>query len=223
MKRLICYIWTLLLFATIITGCSENDDTFYNKGAVRVDLAFTLSGPAANKTRMADDVVQTNSARPYDILRIIPMIGNNIDPQSFTNQEIVHKTTPKADFYHYGNCDMSAGVNKCIVYAKAQAVALVNSKAHNGSLTVLYDDNTLDPLEYPDNFPTINAETDISKISFSPVSMLANEDIGDNPGSNPETPGDYDDAWALANYLTTIANASVEYPQRSLCTSGFPA
>ena len=212
MKRLICYIWTLLLFATIITGCSENDDTFYNKGAVRVDLAFTLSGPAANKTRMADDVVQTNSARPYDILRIIPMIGNNIDPQSFTNQEIVHKTTPKADFYHYGNCDMSAGVNKCIVYAKAQAVALVNSKAHNGSLTVLYDDNTLDPLEYPDNFPTINAETDISKISFSPVSMLANEDIGDNPGSNPETPGDYDDAWALANYLTTIANASVEVP-----------
>lgn len=212
MKRLICNIWTLLLLATIFTGCSESDDTFYNKGAVRVDLAFTLSGPASNKTRMSDAVVQTNSARTYNILHIIPMIGNNIDPQSFTNQEIVHKTTPKADFYHYGNCDMSAGVNKCIVYAKAQPDVPVDSKAHNGSLTVLYDGNTLDPLEYPDNFPTINTETDISKISFSPVSMLANEEIGDNPGSNPETPGDYDAAWALANYLTNIANASVEVP-----------
>jgi hypothetical protein len=105
---------------------------------------------------------------------------------------------------------MSAGVNKCIVYAKAQPDVPVDSKAHNGSLTVLYDGNTLDPLEYPDNFPTINTETDISEISFSPVSMLANEEIGDNPGSNPETPGDYDAAWALANYLTNIANASVE-------------
>lgn len=79
MKRLICNIWTLLLLATIFTGCSESDDTFYNKGAVRVDLAFTLSGPAANKTRMSDDVVQTSEARDYDILYIIPMIDNMPD------------------------------------------------------------------------------------------------------------------------------------------------
>jgi len=204
MKRLICNIWTLLLLATIFTGCSESDDTFYNRGAVRVDLAFTLSGPASNKTRMADDVVQISEARNYDILSIIPMIGTTPDIQSFSNETPVDKpssTNPTAQFYHYGNCDMSAGVNKCIVYAKADAVSApsgVSSEAHNGSLAA--------------TFPSqLSSTTDITtEISFSPVSMLANENIGDNPGSNPETPGDYDAAWALANYLTNIANASVE-------------
>ena len=174
-----------------MTGCSENDDTFYNKAAVRVDLAFTLSGPAANKTRMADDVVQISEARDYDILHIIPMIGNTPDIQSFSNETVVDKpssTNPTAQFYHYGNCDMSAGVNKCIVYAKAQAVAPVNSKAHNGSLTFSNNDT---PSE---TFPTISAETDMSKISFSPVSMLSST-TAEN------------EALALAQYLTDIANA----------------
>ena len=143
---------------------------------------------------MADDVVQPSSASNYDILRIIPMIGDDIDIQEFSNQEIVPKTTPKvADFYHYGNCDMSVGVNHCIVYAKAQDATPTNgvsSKAHNGSLNVFYNSTLSEGL------PTISNETEISKISFEPVSMLG----------NTTAPAE---AVALATYLTNITNASV--------------
>lgn len=202
-------IWLLAFVIVMLTGCYDHDheEVVVSGAPVRVDLAFTLSGSSSNKTRMADAVVQINSARTYDILSIIPMINETPDIQTFSNETVVDKpssTNPTAKFYHYGSCDMSPGVNKCIVYAKAQADDPVDSKAHNGSLTVSYN-NTPSA-----SFPAITAETDMSKISFSPVSMLANEDIGDNPGSNPETPSDYDDAWALANYLTAIANASVE-------------
>lgn len=187
MKRLICNIWTLLLLATIFTGCSESDDTFYNKGAVRVDLAFTLSGPAANKTRMSDEVVQTSSEkRRIGNLCIIPIKDGAPDMStSLSNEDIVPKPdgdAPIGKLYHYGNCELSAGVDKFIVYAKAQPDNPVVSKAHNGSLTA--------------TFPSqLSSSTDITtEISFSPVRMLSS--------TTAEK-----EAQALAKYLTDIANA----------------
>lgn len=176
----------MVVAAAIFAGCIDSDEcNFVGDGPVRVDLAFTLSGPAANMTRMSNDVVQTNSARLFDILRIIPMINNTPDIQSFSNETVVGKPNPTAKFYHYGNCDMSEGVNKCIVYAMARADEPVDSKAHNGSLTVSYN-NTPSV-----NFPTIFSKTEIS---FSPVSMLSSTTAEE-------------EAEALAKYLTDIANA----------------
>ena len=185
-KRL-TIIWTLTLFATILTGCSETDDTFYNKGAVRVDLAFALSGPAANKTRMSDEVVQTSSEkRLIGNLCIIPIKDGAPDMStSLSNEDIVPKPdgdAPIGKLYHYGNCELSAGVDKFIVYAKAQPDNPVDSKVHNGSLTA--------------TFPSqLSSSTDITtEISFSPVSMLSS--------TTAEA-----EAQALAQYLTDIANA----------------
>ena len=182
----------MVVAAAIFAGCIDSDEcNFVGDGPVRVDLAFTLSGPAANMTRMSNDVVQINSARTYDILDIIPMKDGAPDIHTLSDEIVVDKSSPKAKFYHYGSCEMSPGVDKCIVYAKAQPDG-VTSEAHNGSLTVLYD-------KTPSvTFPTI---TDISKLSFSPVSMLTSTTAEE-------------EAQALAKYLTDIANAETNVKWR---------
>lgn len=170
----------------MLTGCYDYDheEVVVSGDPVRVDLAFMLSSSSSNKTRMADAVVQINSARTYDILDIIPMKDGAPDIHTLSNEIVVDKSSPKAKFYHYGSCEMSPGVDECIVYAKAQPDG-VTSEAHNGSLTVLYDKTP------SATFPTI---TDISKLSFSPVSMLTSTTAEE-------------EAQALAKYLTDIANA----------------
>lgn len=177
---------------TMLTGCHDYDEEVVVSGdPVRVELAFMLSSSSSNKTRMADAVVQINSARTYDILDIIPMKDGAPDIHTLSNEIVVDKSSPKAKFYHYGSCEMSPGVDKCIVYAKAQPDG-VTSEAHNGSLTVLYD-------ETPSaTFPTI---TDKSKLSFSPVSMLTSTTAEE-------------EAQALAKYLTDIANAETNVKWR---------
>ena len=174
----------------MLTGCYNYDhEEFVVSGdPVRVDLAFMLSSSSSNKTRMADAVVQTNSARTYDILDIIPIKEGAPDIHSLSNEIVVDKPATQAQFYHYGSCEMSPGVDQCIVYAKAQAATPpdgVTSKAHNGSLTVLYNET---PTE---SFPTISAK---SELFFSPVSMLTRTTAEE-------------EAQALAKYLTDIANA----------------
>ena len=181
----------------MLTGCYDYDheEVVVSGDPVRVDLAFMLSSSSSNKTRMADAVVQINSARTYDILDIIPMKDGAPDIHTLSNEIVVDKSSPKAKFYHYGSCEMSPGVDECIVYAKASEVTPsggVSGRAHNGSLTVLYD-------ETPSaTFPTI---TDKSKLSFSPVSMLTSTTAEE-------------EAQALAKYLTDIANAETNVKWR---------
>lgn len=205
MKRLI-YIYILVLVAAVFTSCSETDETFSHEGPVRVDLNFIMSGSTSSKTRMSDAVVQNSTARNYDILQIIPMTDNTPDIQTFSNQTIVNKTAPRADFHHFGNCEMSVGVNKCIVYAKAQAHTPstgVSPAAHNGSLSVLYDGTPYVP------FPEFTAGTDLSKLYFSPVSMM----------ENTTAPTE---ALVLATFLTNIANASIPETTQSWQSSNDP-
>ena len=205
MKRL-TYIYILVLVAAVFTSCSETDETFSHEGPVRVDLNFIMSGSTSSKTRMSDAVVQNSTARNYDILQIIPMTDNTPDIQTFSNQTIVNKTAPRADFHHFGNCEMSVGVNKCIVYAKAQAHTPstgVSPAAHNGSLSVLYDGTPYVP------FPEFTAGTDLSKLYFSPVSMM----------ENTTAPTE---AHVLATFLTNIANASLSEPIKTWQSSNDP-
>lgn len=205
MKRL-TYIYILVLVAAVFTSCSETDETFSHEGPVRVDLNFIMSGSTSSKTRMSDAVVQNSTARNYDILQIIPMTDNTPDIQTFSNQTIVNKTAPRADFHHFGNCEMSVGVNKCIVYAKAQAHTPstgVSPAAHNGSLSVRYDGTPCVP------FPEFTAGTDLSKLNFSPVSMMENT-------TAPTV------AYVLATFLTNIANASIPETTQSWQSSNDP-
>lgn len=186
-------IWLFAAITVIFAGCIDSDDECYvvGNGHVRVDLALTLSGSSGSKTRMADAVVQNASARDIEILQTIPLNGTTPEVLELGNVNYVSKTGAK---FYYANCDISTGVDKFRVYAKAKdddaVPSGVSSEAHNGCLKVLYDNAS-------EGFPTISNETDISKISFKPVSIL----------ESTTAPAE---AAALATYLTNIiTNASV--------------
>lgn len=189
MKRLMIK-GILALFAVILFSCSEIDETVTNcdGGPVRVDLAFSLSGSSAVKTRMADAVVQNGSAREIEILHVIPFISGNNKPYALelNNGGFWEKTN--AQFFR-ANCDVEKDVDRFLVYAKAKIEAAtvpdgVTSQAHNGSLTATFPEEITEAT-------VLNSE-----IAFSPVPMVTSADAPD------ETAG------KLAAYLTNIATAT---------------
>lgn len=181
-------IGILALFAVILVGCSEIDETGTNCGGgpVKVDLAFSLSGSTGGKTRMADAVVQNSSVRNVELLHVIPLENGNVKPNALELNDGVFVDKTKAKFFR-ATCELEPGVNKFLVYAKAEEATVpdgVTSQAHNGSLTA--------------TFPAaITEATNVSTaISFSPVPMVTSEDA---PAGT---------AGKLATYLTNIATAT---------------
>ena len=176
-------IWILMVVAAVFAGCYDYDKIVVSGDPVRVDLAFSLSGSTANKTRMAESVVQNgsmNDFRDFDILHVIPLISSNVPTAlEWSNYEFVNKAAAK---FFRANCKLETGVNEILVYARAQAEG--DSKAHNGSLTATF----------PSEITQFNLTTGIT---FSPVQMVESEDAPE------ETAG------KLATYLTNIANAKV--------------
>ena len=181
-------IGILAFFAVILVGCSEIDETGTNCGGgpVKVNLAFSLSGSTGGKTRMADAVVQNSSVRKVELLHVIPLMDGTVKPNALelNDGEFVDKT--KAKFFR-ATCELEPGVNKFLVYAKAEESTVpdgVTSQAHNGRLTATF------PAE-------ITEATNVSTaISFSPVPMVTSEDA---PAGT---------AGKLATYLTNIATAT---------------
>ena len=176
-----------MMVAVALAGCYDydRDDTVSSGEPVRVDMAFSLSGSTANKTRMSESVVQNGSTRKFDILQVIPLITTTttMTPSALelSNPDFVDKGTAK---FFRANCKVETGVNQVLVYAKAQAEG--DSKAHNGSLAVTFPD-------------AIDEATDLTSteiVKFSPVQMV----------SSTTAPNE---ANALATYLTNIANAKV--------------
>ena len=168
-----------MVVAAVFVGCYDYDKIVVSGDPVRVDMAFSLSGSTANKTRMAETVVQNGSAREFEILHVIPLINDVPTALEWSNYEFVNKGA--AQFFR-ANCKLETGVNEILVYAKAQAEG--DSKAHNGSLTATFPD-------------PISDETNLNtSISFSPVPMVSSTTAPTEAGK-------------LATYLTNIANAKV--------------
>ena len=162
------------MVAVVLAGCYDYDYDAMRVDPVRVEMAFSLSGSTANKTRMAESVVQNGSTRDFDILHVIPLNNDVPTALELSNYEFVNKTAAK---FFRANCKVEAGVDEILVYAKAQAEG--DSKAHNGSLTATF----------PNEITQSNLTTGIT---FSPVQMVSSEDAPE------ETAG------KLATYLTNI-------------------
>lgn len=182
MKRRI-EIWLMVVVAMMLNSCYNYDEDTKPDMPVKVDVAFTLSG-TSRLTRMADDVVQNGSARDIEILHAIPLIGSTPDALELINGVFVAKT--KAKFFR-ANCDLSVGVNRFRIYAKAIDDAVpsgVTPEAHNGCLAATFPSS-------------ISPTTDFSsEIYFSTVPIVTSTDA-------PE------EALTLAGYLSDIANARV--------------
>lgn len=173
-----------MVVAAVFAGCYDYDKIVVSGDPVRVDMAFSLSGSTANKTRMAESVVQNgsmNDFRDFDILHVIPLISSNVPTAlEWSNYEFVNKAAAK---FFRANCKLETGVNEILVYARAQAEG--DSKAHNGSLTATF------PVAITDDETIEN-----TSISFSPVPMVSSTTAPTEAGK-------------LATYLTNIANAKV--------------
>ena len=170
-------------------GCSSNDEpTFVAGQPVMVDFAYTFSSSTAgNTTRQATEVVQLNNSSSVRLpgsnnLHIIPTIGDTPAASNFQwSNEPVSKTDPRSMFY-YNSCSISDGVNQCLVYGGTNPIGN-GTKVYNGSLV--------------EPFPaTLATAADLNNIKFS---------------LDPIYPGNdaHEDAIAIANVLTTMANDGV--------------
>ena len=96
-------------------------------GPVRLAFASALSSHAG--TRLTSDIVQNTAPyRDIEDFRFfsVKKEGGTITSVSKTNvssQEIKDHTDLAVRYYHYNHCDMTRGVNGCLVYAKAKDVA----------------------------------------------------------------------------------------------------
>ena len=169
----------------MLTGCRDFEADALIDGHVRVPVAYAFSSAmAGGQTRQADAALD-GAGRDVSILSIIPL-KNNVPDGSEVSQpeEPVNKPDPNptAKFYHYKFCNMTAGVDRCLVYGKAAEVG--SGKAENGSLTI---SNPL-PQLVPNGYR-------LEDISFGLESIY----------SETEAPAD-GPAWQIANSLTAVAN-----------------
>ena len=200
MKRLLIIGMTSMVLAgsAMLLSCSEQGSAFEpvptvptapssEPGPVRLAFASALSSHAG--TRLTSDIVQNTA--PYRTIEDFRFFGIKKEGSTITsvsrsivsNQDLKDHTDLGVRYYHYNHCDMTRGVNGCLVYAKAKDVAKATPEAtmaYNGSLSPQMEDAV--------------ASTD--DIYFEPVSIYDDEETIPTEAEN------------LANALTEIANVS---------------
>lgn len=175
-------------------GCSESsvEGTPSDPNEpVSVDLSLSVnSRPIGLTTRMADDIVQTidGTGRALGDVRIIPFIisGSKVGMNDAPKRNIIVGSNYNAEmsttprYYYFTDCLFMQDVNAFMVYAKARRD---DSKGDvgNGALTMTGGSASYHPQE----------------IQFRLKQM--------HPSSIPS-----DEAWALANYMSRIAQAETD-------------
>lgn len=190
----------------VLTGCKAEEEGQLPDGPISTKLVFTVSPNTGGETRMAPGVVQSDntyrglqnlSAFTFSIASNADKVVKDDDPRTsaadkfdyeFKNNKTTDGTTPAA-FYYIEKCTFTSGVNAMLVYANAKTESLPNGISFSGS-------NDTDSKFYNGSLDaSISQQGDPENISFAPVQIVA----------TTSTPTD---ATALANYLTSIANAA---------------
>lgn len=194
-----------LIVLAVLTGCKAEEDGQLPDGPISTKLVFTVSPNTGGETRMAPGVVQSDntyrglqnlSAFTFSIASNADKVVKDDDPRTSAADKYDHQylnkttdgTTPAA-FYYIENCTFVSGVNAMLVYANAKTESLPNGISFSGN-------NDTDSKFYNGSLnANISQQGDPENISFAPVQIVA----------TTSTPTD---ATALANYLTSIANAA---------------
>ena len=180
--------------AMMLAGCYDYDeDLAVSNEPVTVELAYAFSPiVTALPTRQASEVVTSNETNPRlpNELRIIPLMNNVPKIAELSWEDPIAKENPISRFYHSHYCDLSIGVNGCLVYGNV--VDKVNTlglpaKVYNGSLIE----------HFPSSFATV-ADVD-QNTWFELEQIYKSEDYTETSGVPAE-------ATTLANCLNTIAN-----------------
>lgn len=195
----------------MLAGCYDYDeDLAVSNEPVTVELAYAFSPTVtALPTRQASEVVTSNETNPRlpNELRIIPLMNNVPKIAELSWEDPIAKENPISRFYHSHYCDLSIGVNGCLVYGNV--VDKVNTlglpaKVYNGSLIE----------HFPSSFSTVS---DVDQnIWFDLEQIYKSEDYTETSGVPAE-------ATTLAECLNTIANTegwktSDETPLKELFT-----
>ena len=192
-------IGLMLFFVVALSGCASHEEspesvvieTPKEPESISLLLACAPASSERGLTRLADEVVQLNSATSYRLITNLQVYaikeGSPVDATVGLKESAVKDN--HTQFYHFGYCSMPTLTNECLVYAKAEDIPHGNLAVYNGSL------NTVDPSE-------VQSKNDI-QFSLEPI-LDATEarESGDNLATWEI------EAWNLANALTAIVNNS---------------
>ncbi len=199
----------MLMALAMFSGCSSQTETtevpvtpdpVVVEKPEHMSLAFASVSNSRAMSRLAEEVVQLNGMASYRLIKDFRIIAQKKDggSVSFSDSwvdnpsQLVNNANFK--YYHSTYCSMAAGVNACLVYAKAKDEdkgTVVATKVFNGSLTPGIS-----------ALPTFIASTNDIQFCLDPIindaTILTTLDENGIPA----------EAWILANALTAIVNDS---------------
>ena len=203
MKRKLYYILTLIILAAL-TGCKDYDELYRlaeiaATQPVSAELVVTVSNDtgssSGSSTRMSSGVVQADgNFRGLKSLMVFPFTTNGqpvtVDnvPQipTITTTDDAGKVDNK-DYYYWSNCEMMRGTDRILAWGQAKEISGQASLDKNGKLET-----------------TLTGRMLLDDITFSLKSISETDNAGTSSDDCPEA---FKPAWALADYLTAIANA----------------
>ena len=176
-------IWFFLILCTMLLSCAGEEDVLDAGEQNNLNLVLSV-GKANSATRMNLDVVQDEgqSFRGLQRLELFPFITNGraviVDDEPDIPLGGESSKVNNKNYYYWGNCMMTRGTDRVLVWGQAAPVTGKSAPEENGKLETTLDERML-----------------LKDITFSLSSIQGSI-----------TP--HDDAKALATYMTTIANTS---------------
>lgn len=172
------------MLGTVLLSCSTADDMSQNEGTQeQLDVALSV-GNTEKLTRQGADIVQTEGQqfRGLKGLLAIPFTTGNqpitIDAVPVLSTVVGNDSNQvgSLSYYYMNHCNMVRGTDRVLVYAQATDISGKATPAENG------------------------------KMETTLVDRMKPADITFNLSSIRNTTAVDDDAQALADYMTTIAN-----------------
>ncbi len=178
------FTWILSLLGMMMASCSEGDDMVNETVPQQCDILFSVGKSAG--MRMASDVVTATTERNLQKLLVIPFQTEGAVDVVATDVPLI-STAKTSDFtkvetnnthYYSANSQLMRGTNRVLAYGLAAKVSGKTSEAQNGVLETTLIDRMMP-----------------SDITFNLKSICGTTTADEQ-------------AQALADYLTAIANTS---------------
>ncbi len=177
-------ILSCLFLYTVLLSCSDVEDVSQQNSQHSAELLLSV-GKTEHLTRQTGDVVQDDGQafRGLKSLQVIPFATTNGGAVTSTDDPLLstalgnYANRVSDLFYYYLSCNLMIGVNRVLVYAQAADVDGKTALAQNGKLETTLDNERMLPAD----------------VSFSLLQIR-------------NTTAVHEDAQALADYMTYIAN-----------------